>query len=83
MSKPNPLFANKVLVTTTYSSDGRSRETLLLPYPHSGLDLFLLELILKNSTAVVDYYVYDANGMRIPFTKTDFLSKYETETVPS
>jgi hypothetical protein len=66
----------KILISHTYSQDGRTTESLMLSYETSrGMDtgksmnLFLLEKILDTSPAVSWYRTYDEFGKALPASK--------------
>ena len=57
---------NKVMVKTTFSTDGHYTESLYIDYnPEESFSLFLLEDMLNSSTSVDFYMVFDENGVRI------------------
>lgn len=54
--------ANHIMVTTTYSQDGRSLEYFYIDYSLDGFASFLFEDVLNASSSAVEYTVYDAEG---------------------
>jgi len=60
----------KILISHTYSQDGRTTESLMLSYETiRGMNLFLLEKILDTSPAVSWYRTYDEFGKALPASK--------------
>ena len=59
-----PKRANKILVETLYTQDGRQKESLWIDYdPSDSFALFLLEKLLKSAIFVESYFIYDSEGI--------------------
>jgi hypothetical protein len=58
--------ANKIIVNTTVSRDGRNTESFCLEYdPEQIYSLFLLTEVLDKSITVHSYRIHDEDGKRL------------------
>lgn len=69
---PRAHLSNKIQVSTTYSQDGRQRESFYLEYnPNDMMALFLFEEVLNSSNTVIQYRVYDTDGKPVKNFRTE------------